>query len=333
MKKYRKIKSMILLLMAVGMMLSGCSKGTSASTSTYVVAEEELSRALPKVGEAEIIKAKVKAGSKGTISVATVGSPNTEILKEAAKILEEKGYVLNIEVCEDYLMPNQLVLEGKADCNYYQHAAFMKRYNIDKQTNLLEMAKIHYEPMAIFSEKVEDLETLGKGAKVAIPENPTALAKALWLLQEEGLISLMSDADMNAVIGDIANNPLGLEIVTMKEEEILKKLSTVDLGLSHKGYALQEGIAAENIMLAEETKDSMMAKELAQSVVVGEYPNEKASILIEVLMSKEMEKFMETNYQGSLSMMDGMVSGIETTTKNVAEASVQEDDVTEEPKG
>ena len=177
------------------------------------------------------------------------------------------------------------------------------------------------------------METLGKGAKVAIPENPTALAKALWLLQAEGLISLMSDADMNAVIGDIANNPLGLEIVTMKEEEILKKLSTVDLGLCHKGYALQEGIAAENIMLAEETKDSMMAKELAQSVVVGEYPNEKASILIEVLMSKEMEKFMETNYQGSLSMMDGMVSGIETTTKNVAEASVQEDDVTEEPKG
>ena len=119
----------------------------------------------------------------------------------------------------------------------------------------------------------------------------------------------------------------------MKEEEILKKLSTVDLGLFHKGYALQEGIAAENIMLAEETKDSMMAKELAQSVVVGEYPNEKASVLIEVLMSKEMEKFMETNYQGSLSMMDGMVSGIKATTKNVAEASVQEDDVTEEPKG
>ena len=333
MKKYRKIKNMLLLLMVAGMMLSGCSKEQSASASTYVVTEEELSRALPKVGEAEIIKAKVKAGSKGTISVATVGSPNTEILKEAAKILEEKGYVLNIEVCEDYLMPNQLVLEGKADCNYYQHAAFMKRYNIDKQTNLLEMAKIHYEPMAIFSEKVEDLETLGKGAKVAIPENPTALAQALWLLQAEGLVSLMSDADMNAVIGDIANNPLGLEIVIMKEEEILKKLSTVDLGLCHKGYALQEGIAAESIMLAEESKDSMMAGELAQSVVVGEYPNEKASVLTKVLMSKEMQKFVEKNYQGSLFMMDGMVSDIEETAKKVSEDSAQEDDVTEETKG
>ena len=55
--------------------------------------------------------------------------------------------------------------------------------------------------------------------------NETALAEALWLLQAEGLISLMSDADMNAVIGDIANNPLGLEIVTMKEEEVLKNLN------------------------------------------------------------------------------------------------------------
>ena len=333
MKKYRNIKGVILLFVVAGLMLSGCSKEQSTSASTYVTAEEELSRALPKVGEAEIIKAKVKAGTKGTISVATVGSPNTEILREAAKILEGKGYLLEVEVCEDYLMPNQLVLEGKADCNYYQHAAFMKRYNIDKQTNLLEMAKIHYEPMAIFSEKVKDLETLGTGAKVAIPENPTALAEALWLLQAEGLISLMSDADMNAVIGDIANNPLGLEIVTMKEEEVLKNLNDVDLALCRKGYALQEGIAAESIMLAEEAKDSMMAKELAQSVVVGEYPNEKASVLIEVLMSKEMQKFMETNYQGSFSMMAGMVSGIEATAKEVSEVSVQEDDAAEETEG
>ena len=92
-------------------------------------------------------------------------------------------------------------------------------------------------------------------------------------------------------------------------------------------------IAAESIMLAEESKDSMMAGELAQSVVVGEYPNEKASVLTEVLMSKEMQKFVEKNYQGSLFMMDGMVSDIEETAKKVSEDSAQEDDVTEETKG
>ena len=334
MKKYRSIKSIMLILVAAGVVLTGCSNEQKTSVSAYVATEEDLRYALPKIGEAEIIKAEVKAGSKGTILVATVGSPNTEILQEAARILEEKGYLLKIEVCEDYLMPNQLVLEGKADCNYYQHAAFLKRYNIEKQTNLLEMAKIHYEPMAIFSEKVEDLETMGKGVKVAVPDNPTALAQALWLLQAEGLLSLMSDADMNTVIGDIAENPLGLELVTMKEEEMLKNLGSVDLALCHKGYALKEGIAAESILLAEENKDSMMAQELSQSVIVSEYPNENADILTEVLMSEKMQKFVETKYQGSIYMMDGMLSGINVTVKEEKEGDESaSEEVTEKPKG
>ena len=334
MKKYRRIRSMIFILIAAGMVLAGCNKEQKTSVSTYVATEEDLRYALPKIGEAEIIKAEVKAGSRGTILVATVGSPNTEILQEAARILEEKGYLLKIEVCEDYLMPNQLVTEGKADCNFYQHEAFLKRYNIEKQTNLLEMAKIHYEPMAIFSEKVEDLETMGKGAKVAVPDNPTALAKALWLLQAEGLLSLMSDADMNTVIGDIANNPLELEIVTMKEEEILKDLSGVDLALCHKGYALKEGIVPESIMLAEEKKDSMMAQELSHSVVASEYPNENASILTEVLVSEEMQKFVETKYQGSIYMMDGMLSDVEVTVKEMSETSeAVAEEGTEETQG
>ena len=334
MKKYRKIKSIMLIFMAAGMMLIGCSKEQETSAGIQTAVQEELDDALPKAGEAEIIKAEVKVGSKGAISVATVGSPNTEILQEAARILGEKGYLLNIEVCEDYLLPNQLVLEEKADCNYYQHAAFLKRYNIEQQTSLLEIAKIHYEPMAIFSEKVEDLETLGKGAKVVIPENPTALAKALWLLQAEGLLNLMSDADMNTVIGDIEDNPLELEIVTMKEEEILKNLDSVDLALCHKGYTLKEGMEAENIILAEENKDSMMAQELAQSIIVSEYPNENAEILTDVLMSEEMQEFMETKYQGSIYMMEGILSDVEVTAKEETQASESgSEEVTEESKG
>ena len=333
MKKNRDIKRSLLILIAAGILLVGCNKAEDMSASIYTVTEEDLSYALPKAGEAQIIKAEVKAGSKGTISVATVGSPNTEILEEAARILEERGYLLKTEVCEDYLIPNQLVSEGKADCNYYQHAAFLKRYNIEKQTSLLEMAKIHYEPMGIFSSKIKDLETMGKGAKVAVPENPTALARALWLLQEEGLLTLMSDADMNAVVGDIANNPLELEIVTMKEEEMLKNLNSVDLALFHKGYALKEGIEAESILLAEENKDSDIVQELAHSVIVAEYPNEKAQILAEVLMSEEMQKFIEKTYQGSIYMMDGMLSEIEETVIQETEVLATEEAAEEITEG
>lgn len=304
----RKWNYILMFLAAIGSILIGCNNTTETTISAYQPSEEELSYALPKVGEAAIIKAEVQAGAKGTISVATVGSPNTEILQEAGRILGEKGYLLNIEVCEDYLTPNQLVTEGKVDCNYYQHALFLERYNIEKGTSLLEMAKIHYEPMAIFSQKVKSLSEIEKGAKVAVSENPTALAQALWLLHDEGLLTLMSDADLNAVKDDIAENPLELEFVLMKEEEILKHLEKVDLALCHTGYTLREGMEVDSLMLVMETKDSKAAQSLSQSVVVSEYPNESAKILIETLMSDEIQKFIEKQYQGSIYMMGGEIS-------------------------
>ena len=310
MKANGKIKYIISVFLLAGTMLTGCGKAQEATTDTYQVSEEDLTYALPKIGEAAIINAEVQAGAKGTISVATVGSPNTEILQEAAGILGEKGYLLNIEVCEDYLIPNQLVEEGKADCNYYQHAAFLERYNIEKQTNLLEMAKIHYEPMAIFSQKVKSLNEVEKGAKIAVPENPTALAQALWLLHDEGMLTLMSDADMTAMEDDIAENPLQLEFISVKEDEVLKKLNEVDLGLCHTGYTLKEGIEADSIMLVAEDKESKAAQNLAQSIVVREYSNENAKILIDTLMSEEIQMFIEKEYQGSIYMMDGELSDV-----------------------
>lgn len=330
MKIKKSLKYIMMFFIVAGMMVTGCSKSEEASGDTYQVTEEDLSYALPKAGEAAAWKAEVQVGSRGTITVATVGSPNTEILQEAARILGEKGYLLNIEICEDYLTPNQQVLEGKADCNYYQHEAFLERYNIENQTSLMEMAKIHYEPMAIFSRNLKNLEEVGKGAKVAVSENPTALAQALWLLQDEGLITLMSDADMNTVKDDIAENPLNLEFISMKEEEVLKHLSEVDLAICHTGYPLKEGMEAEPILLAMEEKDSMMAQMLSQSIVVSEYPNENVHILIETLMSEEMQMFMETEYQGSIYMMDGELSDIEVTVTEKIDEKADNGEITEE---
>ena len=305
MKSKGILRYMFLAIFITGILLNGCGKESAEVVRNYQVSKEELSYALPKIGEAEIIDVEMPKGAKGTISVATVGSPNTEILQEAAKILEAKGYDLKIEVCQDYLLPNQLVQDGEVDCNYYQHEAFLERYNIEKQTDLRSFAKIHYEPMAIFSEKVSKTKEISKGAKVAVPDNPTALAQALWLLQQEGLLTLMKDADLNAVEDDILENPLELELISMKEEEIIGKLGEVDLGLCHMGYTLKEGIEWEDILLVIEEKDSLAAESLSQAIIVKEYPNENAEVLTEVLMSVPMQEFIEKQYQGSIYRMEG----------------------------
>lgn len=302
----RKLKYIVVIL-GMLMALGGCSNGKEDAevVSFYQPTEEDLSYALPKIGEAKIITMKQEEGAKGTITVATVGSPNTEILQEAGKLLETQGYLLKIEVCEDYLSPNQMVAEGKADCNYFQHAAYLERYNIEKESNLTEVAKIHYEPLAIFSEKVNNISEVSKGAKVLIPQNPTAMAQALFLLQDQGLLTLMEDADLLAVLDDILENPFELELILTPEEEMVSKLGENELIICHKSYMMKEGKEAEEILLAEESKASMAAQNLAQGIVVSDISNQNAAILTEVLMSKEIQQFLNTRYQNTFYMMEG----------------------------
>lgn len=298
-------------MLLTAFILTGCNKTEQITANVYKPTKEDLSYALPQIGEAAILEAQIQAGSKGTITVATVGSPNTEILQEAAKILGEKGWLLKIEVCEDYLTPNQLVAEGKVDCNYYQHKAFLDRYNIEKQTQLLEYAKIHYEPMAVFSEKVDQIQKVTKGAKVLVPENATALAQALFLLQEKGLLTLMEDADLTAVMDDILDNPMDLELVVCPEDEMFQKLGENELAVCHKSYATKAGKEAEGILLAEEGKDSLAAQSLSQGIVINGTNTENVDMLVEVLMSGQMQQFIRSRYHDTIYMMDGKCADFE----------------------
>ena len=250
---------------------------------------------------------KNQKATNGSIKVATVGSPNIEILQQAGVFLAEKGYQLEIEVCEDYLTPNQKVVEGVVDCNYYQHEAFMERYNIEHQTTLAEVDKVYYEPMVILSKKIGDLTEVAKGMKVAVSNNPTAVARALWLLQDVELLTLMSDADMNTVKDDIAENPNGLEFVFVDENQLLEQLDVADFVVCAKGFAMQEAINIRDMLLAEEKSDSMMAQKLAQIIVAADAGNQKAKVLKEVLESEEMKQFIATKYQGSICVVEEAV--------------------------
>lgn len=274
----------------------------TAETEQQEVRKEE--NAGDETTEADAPKKKEKKGNQGTIKVATIGSPNTEILQQAALLLAEQGYQLEIEVCEDYLTPNQKVIEGAVDCNYYQHEAFMERYNIEYQTTLVEVEKIYYEPMVILSQKITDLSQVKKGMKVAISDNPTAVARAMWLLQDAKLVTLMSDADINTVKDDIAENPYALEFIFVDESQLLAQLPEADLVLCAKGFVLQDAMNTKDMLLAEEKSDSMMAQKLAQSVVATDAMNQKAKVLADTLLSEKMEQFIAGKYHGSICMME-----------------------------
>ena len=144
------------------------------------------------------------------LNVAASATPHAEILEECVPILAEQGIDLQIHVYGDYVVPNTAVEEGAEDANYFQHVPYLDNFNAENGTHLVSVAGVHIEPMGIYAGKTASLEELADGATVAVPNDVTNEARALLLLEAQGLIKLSDDAGLDATPNDIVENPKNL---------------------------------------------------------------------------------------------------------------------------
>lgn len=242
----------------------------------------------------------------GKLVVGASTSPHAEILEAAKPLLKEKGYELEIKEFSDYVLPNTSLEDGDLDANYFQHQPYLDDFNVNNNTHLVSVAAIHYEPLGIYAGKTANLADIKDGAKIAVPNDTTNEARALLLLQEQGLITVDENAGLNATAKDITVNAHNIEIVEIEAAQLVRTLQDVDFAVINGNYALQGGLNVATDALAKEEADSLAAQTYANVLVVREGDEERADIkaLIEVLESKEISEFIAEKYQGSVVSMN-----------------------------
>ena len=146
-----------------------------------------------------------------TIQVGASPAPHTEILEVAKPLLEEKGYKLEVVEFDDYVLPNTSLSEGELDANFFQHIPYLEEMNKEKDLKLTYTAKVHIEPMGVYSEKFDSLDDLKYWAKISVPNDATNEARALQLLAKNGVIEVSYKELITAK--DINKNPKNIEIV------------------------------------------------------------------------------------------------------------------------
>lgn len=237
-----------------------------------------------------------------TITVAASPTPHAEILNNAvAPILEEKGYTLEVKEFTDYVQPNTVTEAGEVDANYFQHRPYLENFNEEQGTHLVEVAGVHFEPMGIFSSSVESLDDVAEGAVVAVPNDATNEARALLLLEQEGLIEVDDEAGINATINDITSNPKNLEFEELEAANLPNVLEDVSIAVINGNYALAADFTMDDA-LAVEANDSLAADTYTNVIVVkdGNQDSEKIKALAEACNSDEVRDYITDNYQGSV---------------------------------
>ena len=229
-------------------------------------------------------------------------SPHADILKVAKKELKKEGYELEIKEYSDYVQPNTALESGYLDANYFQHKPYLDDFNKKKKTHLVSAGMIHYEPFGIFPGKTKTLKDLKKGATVAVPNDTTNEARALLLLQDQGLIKLKDGAGLTATKKDIVENKKDLAIKEIEAAQIPRSLKDVDIAVVNGNYALQAGLKVNKDALATEDADSVGAKTYGNIVAVKK-GNEKSAAtkaLIKALKSDTVKKYINDKYDGAV---------------------------------
>ncbi|MDF2568355.1 MAG: metQ [Oscillospiraceae bacterium] len=229
-------------------------------------------------------------------------TPHAEILKVAAEVLKEKGYTLEIKEFADYAQLNPALNNKDIDANYFQHLPFLNDFNEKNKTELVSVASVHYEPLGIYAGKTKTLDALKDNAAVAVPNDTSNEARALLLLETNGLIKLKAGIGVNATIKDITENPKKLQIKELEAAQLARSLSDVDIAVINGNYAIDAGLNAESDALAKEEKSSVAATTYANIVVVrkGDESKEGIKALAEALKSEKVKKYIEDTYKGAV---------------------------------
>lgn len=231
-----------------------------------------------------------------TLVVGASPSPHAEILAFVKAQVEAEGCKLEVKEFTDYVLPNTALADSLIDANYFQHLPYLEDFNAKNSTDLVSAVAVHFEPLGLYPGKTKTVAELADGAKVAVPNDTTNEARALGLLEAQGLIKLREGAGLAATPKDIVENPKGLKIVELAAEQIPHALGEVDLAVINGNYALPAGII--DTVLVVEDPNSTAAQTFANILAIRPDSKDDHRIvaLTKALTSEETRKFIEEKY-------------------------------------
>lgn len=246
-----------------------------------------------------------RAAQSGASKVVRIGAtpvPHAEVLEFVKPILAEKGIELRIVEFTDYVRPNLALAEGDLDANYFQHIPYLETFSKDHGLDLTYIARVHVEPMGLYSSKAKRPQDLRDGAVVGIPNDPTNGGRALQLLAQAGLIRLSEGLGLNATVLDITANPKRLSIRELEAAQLPRALPDLDAAVINGNYALEAGLQPARDAIFTEDVRAPHVSPLANVLAVRTKDKDDPVLqeIAKVLTSAQVREFLLERYKGAV---------------------------------
>lgn len=236
--------------------------------------------------------------SAGTLRVGATPVPHAELLEFVKPALAKQGVNLVIREFTDYVQPNLALADGSIDVNFFQHLPYLQEFQKNRPLGLVAGAKVHVEPIGLYSRRVKSLREVRSGATIALPNDPSNSGRALKLLERAGLIRLKPGVGVQATVRDITANIKRLRFRELEAAQLPRALADVDAAIINTNYALEAGLNPVRDALILEDRRSPYANLLVARPATLKNPDYLK--LVRALQSPEVKAFIQKKYGGAV---------------------------------
>ena len=246
--------------------------------------------------------------SSDPLTIMADATPHSDILKKAVELGLLGDYKLDIKSISGDIDVNQLTESGDVKANYFQHVPYLQSWQKEKGvSDLTAVARVHVEPLGLYSKKVKSLSAIPSGATIAIPSDPSNQARALFLLQQGKLLALnVKSTDKNLDYSQITQknitaNPHGLKFLTIDRPQLAATLddAKVNLSVINGNYALEAGLTPKSdALVLESAVDNPYTNVIVVKSDLKDDPRVKK--LAEAVQSKQIQDWITSNFKGSV---------------------------------
>ncbi|MFI9771021.1 MetQ/NlpA family ABC transporter substrate-binding protein [Streptomyces sp. NPDC052415] len=269
----------------------------TAKITTAVLAAGALTLGLTACGSSD---SDSSSDTSGPLVVAASPVPHAEILTYVKdNLAKDAGLDLEVREFTDYVTPNTATEDGSVDANYFQNQPYLDDFNKKNGTHIVPVVTVHLEPLGLYSSKVKSADDLKSGATIAVPNDSVNEARALKLLDANGIITLKDGVGNEATPADIVKNPKKLTFKELEAAQTPRSLNDVDAAVINGNYAIEADLKpAEDALVLESADDNPYGNFLA--VKEGGEDDPRVKKLAKLLTSPEVKKFIEDKYAGSV---------------------------------
>lgn len=189
-----------------------------------------------------------------TVRIGVVGAsdPYWETFKDAAAA---EGIDVELIDFSDYNQPNPALSEGELDLNQFQHIIYLAQHNVASGDDLVPVGSTAIYPLAVFSEKYDDVKSIPEGATIAIPNDESNRARALLVLQQAGLLELENGGTIFSTPDDIIADKSKVAVLEVDASFTATSIADVDAAVVNNDFVTKAGLDFADALFQDDPSD------------------------------------------------------------------------------